>query len=316
MVKNAALAQARSRGPHDAQRAYEKAKIADELPQFTQDLRHDRHMDEVLARVRRQGLDDGSEFYKLTPGEEARLHALELPPLSKHEQERRRHASRKAMQRARDQDEAAKQLEAAGVRSPRPPHRPPVVKATPRANPNPWQDRHRQWFFAADRKVRQASEIAWLRDDWELRREQEAARTRLAAGRTGPSQSVLRPADLLGWDKERRREKFLPRSWSDQTKEVFDEQKEGAGGDHVARETGLRRGVPSDAAQVLKQEALHRSHTIGYRGEITDDNAASRMVNDYRSAFYAGPLEHHLSPGRAVPVPVFWDDLMDEGPAF
>ena len=84
--------------------------------------------------------------------------------------------------------------------------------------------------------------------------------------------------------KQRRERHFLGRSMSDKTRENFDEddgrsQEFSLFIDPRRSETHALRGRPSHGTLEQKSEALTRSHTIGYPGEITRDNAASKRVD-------------------------------------
>ena len=102
-------------------------------------------------------------------------------------------------------------------------------------------------------------------------------------------------AEVIG---ARRKELHLPRSLSDQTNAVFDEhvgedpthlEHRNRGQNKHIEEAWGRRGQPSEETQAIKHQALHRAHSIGYPGEVSSDNEATRHVDSLRQYLTMSP---------------------------
>ena len=78
----------------------------------------------------------------------------------------------------------------------------------------------------------------------------------------------------------------------------------------------MRRGQPSEHTQDVKSDALLRSHTMGYPGEIHQDNAVTERINDFRDHYDTDPTKYGMSPGRAVPILMLGEDIMPNVPWF
>ena len=327
MVKHQALWFVQHQMPLQANQAAFQAEKRYDLPWLKRRLRLDRHMAQVRSDAWRDKrpllFRNGDAYFRLHPHEHKQLvHIGRAFPVSEGPSGRAHEAMSKAQAKANDFADAASALESAGLPVGKPHAKPPRVKKTPRADwSNAWHDANRAFFPIHNSKLRSAYDSDHMREGtFNMAFDRPSDLDRLGtpwAYKHGPDppQGAMRSTAEI---RKHRKDGFLPRSMSDQTKEVFDKWETDevkayraaearSEGSRKVAEAMERPTLPTLATWAENKDALTRAHSIGYFGEVSSQNDATRNVNDFGAQH-----QDFDSPRRRkyVKVPTY-DDLND-----